>query len=465
MIEIRGADAYFLWEESRARHMHTIKVIVVEPPASGERQTFERVRQGALARLPELPAFRRRAIGTPLGIGHPFWLEAPDLDSDYHVRHEVLPPGSGLGGLDELVGRIASEPLDRSQPLWQMFFVEGLPDGRFAYVTKIHHAVADGAASAALVLRFFDEPMRNALRESWRGRNEAEPPAMRRFARALRSSLARQRELPGLLAGSLRAIRARRKSSGPVLRPFQSPPTRFNRPLTANRVFAHTTLNLACLRDVKDAFGCTLNDVYLALVGGALRGYLGAHEELPATALSSAVPVSVRGPGDDPTFGNATDYWFVSTGSDLADPVQRLAAVAASARSARALFDARDPRLAMDWFDHWPLRRLYLNGLAVVGRALLGRPSYNVIVSNVRGPAQPLYAGNGGRVAALYSMGPLSLQQGLNFTAWSYLDAFTVGVHACREHVPDVRALADALPVELEKLSRRARSSRQAGAA
>jgi WS/DGAT/MGAT family acyltransferase len=212
------------------------------------------------------------------------------------------------------------------------------------------------------------------------------------------------------------------------------------------------TLPLPALRDVKDAFACTVNDVYLALVGGVLRGYLEHHRELPEKSLTAAVPVSLRGEHEDPTFGNATGYWFASLGTQLDDPAQRLVSVAANTRAARALFEARDARLAVDWLEHWPLRRLYLDGLPTVGSALIGRPSYNVIVSNVRGPAHPLYS-DGARVDALYSMGPLSLQQGLNFTAWSYLDAFTVGIQACREHVPDLHRLAEALPAELEQLT------------
>jgi len=223
-------------------------------------------------------------------------------------------------------------------------------------------------------------------------------------------------------------------------------------------------LSVAALREVKSEFGCTLNDVYLALVGGAMRSYLDARGELPDEPLTAAVPVSVRREGDDPTFGNATSYWFTTTGTDLADSVARLRVVADATRAARALFERRDPRLAVDWFDHWVLRRLYLEGLPALVGALIQRPSYHVIVSNVRGPSQVLYA-DGARVEALFSMGPLTPQQGLNFTAWSYLDAFTVGIHACREHVEDLGALAEAMQLELEALRREVASRRRAGAA
>jgi diacylglycerol O-acyltransferase / wax synthase len=469
MIEIRGADAYFLWEESRARHMHTLKIVVVDPSTAHEKLSFERVGRGALRVVPHLAAFRRRPVAIPFGLGHPLWVDAPAVDPGYHLRHEVLPPGAGEEGLDELAGRIASEPLDPTRPLWQLFFVEGLPGGRVAYVTKLHHAVADGGAAAEIALRSFQED-----REPWTlpppyaGGNEVVPPAPGRLARSLWRELRRQRELPGIFGRAARDLGVgwRWRAAGRPLppRPFAAPLTRFNRPLTPNRVYARLTLPLPVLREVKRAFGCSINDVYLATVGGALRRYLERHGELPPEALTAAVPVSVRGSGDEPDFGNAIAYWFASTGSDVADPAERVAAVTQSTRAARALFEARDPRLQADWLDHWPLRRAYIDGFQALVGALLRRPSYNVIVSNVRGPTRPLYS-DGARVEALYSMGPLTLHQGLNFTAWSYLDAFAVGVHACREHVPDLHVLAAALPEALEELRRAAATRSSAGTA
>ena len=457
MLEMRGADAYFLWEESRARHMHTLKIIVVDPSTAHERPTFARVREGAARAMSALHAFRRRPVRAPFGLGHPFWLDAPVLDVDYHIRHEVLPAGADDDALDEFVGRVASEPLDESHPLWQLFFVEGLPAGRIAYVTKIHHAVADGIASAELLTRTFQTtPAPQPPTPPSLGPNEALPSAAHRIALALRGILWRQRALPRLLWRSLRAtwrsLRWRLAGRPSPARPFSGPQTRFNRPITPNRSYTHVTLPLSTLQQVRRAFDCSLNDVYLALVGGAVRRYLERLGELPAAPLTAAVPVSMRSPTEDPTFGNATNYWFASTGSDRADPSERLRAVAASTRAAREQFALQDPRLVIDWFDHWTLRRLYLTGFQKLASLLLRRPSYHLIVSNVRGPQQPLFS-DGARVVAMRSMGPLALQQGLNFTAWSYLDEFAIGMHACREHVPDLRTLTQDFRLELAALS------------
>jgi WS/DGAT/MGAT family acyltransferase len=205
---MRGADAYFLHEESRDRHMHTLKIVVVDPSSAREALTFQRVRESAARAMTRLPAFRCRPLRMPLGIGSPVWLDAPQIDPDYHFRHEILPPGADDEMLDDLAGRIASEPLEETRPLWQVYFVEGLPEGRKAYITKIHHAVADGMASAQLVSRMFQttpEPMPLPPPET--RANEAVPAGWRLLAGSLRRELIRQRDLPGLLVRSARAVR------------------------------------------------------------------------------------------------------------------------------------------------------------------------------------------------------------------------------------------------------------------
>jgi len=456
MIEMSGADAYFLREESRARHMHTLKIVVVEPEGAYDPPSIERVRAGAVGVLPREPAFRRRPLDVPAGFGNPFWVDAHELDPDYHVRHEILPPGSSDAALDELAGRIASEPLDRERPLWQIIFVEGLPNGRVAYVMKLHHAVADGVASAELALRTLQENREQMLYEPW-----CPPPAVPLPSRrdliwaATMKHARRQRELPGLIWRSMREVGTslswRRSGRRMPAQIFNAPAARFNQPITPNRVYAHVRLPLPRIIEVKRAAKCTVNDVFLTLVGGAVHRYLATQGERNSSALTAAVPVSVRNNLEDPAFGNAVTAMFATTASHVADPLERLRLVAKSTAAARTLFERRDPRLAIEWYDHWVLRRLWLHDLPVFLNALLGRPGVNLIVSNVRGPSVPLYS-NGARVSELFSMGPLSGQQGLNFTAWSYLDAFSVGVHACREHVPDVRSLADGMVVELEML-------------
>ena len=391
MREMAGADAFFLYEETPARHMHTMKIIEVDPSTSRQPLSMERVRQGAALVMPTRRAFRVRPAAIPFGLGHPFWADAPRLDRDYHFRHVVLEAPGGRDEFDALVSRVASTPLAHDRPLWQLYFVEGLEGGRAAYMVKIHHAVADGVASAHLVASSFDtvaEPQHD-LASLVGAVNESIPPKRTLLAAALRREIRRQRDLPRLLARSLRMIRAsvarRRSGNAPAL-PFGGPPTRFNRPPTPNRVYAHTTLALSDLRFCRRAFDCTLNDVFVAVAGGALRRYLAARGELPDRALTAAVPVSIRSDQDDPHFGNANFIWGVSTGSDVADPEERLRSVARSTRAARGAFEASDRRLPIDWLEFWALRRMYLIWFQRLAGTLLGRPAFNVILSNVPGP-------------------------------------------------------------------------------
>jgi WS/DGAT/MGAT family acyltransferase len=455
MREMTGADAYFLYEESRARHMHTLKILVIEPGSAQPPLDFERFRAGAAVVMPQKLALRLRPLRIPLRLGHPMWLEAPRLDVHYHFQRIELPAPGGRGEFDAWLGRIASTPLDQGRPLWRLYFVEGLAGGRIAFVAKIHHAVADGGASAELIASTFATTTEPApLPAAWSAPDETAPPPLALVAEALRRGLARQRQLPGLVLRSLRDTRRNllRRRGDPALPGwFSCPMTRFNRPLTPNRVIAHATLRLSDLRALRRAFDCSTNEIYVSLVGGVLRRYLAARGELPARPLTAAIPASLRRPGDPPDFGNAVGVWYASTGSHLGDPAERLRHVAASSRASRAAFHERDATAVLDWLDYWPLRRLYLDGLPVLAKRLLHRPPVNVIVSNVAGPRTPLYAG-ADPVVAVRSMGPLPRHQGLNFTAWSYLDDFAIGIHACREHVPDVADLADAFEPELDAL-------------
>lgn len=467
MIEMTGADAFFLYEATPACHMHTLKIIVVDPSTAHHGIDFTRVRNSAVPVMLQERAFRRVPVAAPFGMGRPSWREETDLDPDYHVRHAVLDPANGEAGLDALAGRIASEPLDPKRPLWQLTFVEGLPGGRVAFVTKIHHAVADGMASAELVARSFQtgtEPVKlpapPARVERTNPRERTAPDSTPlRMAAALWHDVARQAALPRLAARSIAAIgsaaRARWNGTSGAPMAFAAPTTRFNRPLTPNRVYSHVTLPLPVLRELKTAYDCTLNDVYLALTSGVLRQYLASHDELPRRSLTAVVPASLRGPQDDPLFGNATGSWFTSLHTDLADPGRRLRAIANGTRLTRARFASGDRRLPLDWLEHWALRRVYIAGFQTAVGAVVRRPSYNVVVSNVPGPRSPLYT-DGARVVEMLSLGPLTRQQGLNLTAWSYLDAFAIGIHACREHVPDVARLAEAFRPELEALQRAA---------
>jgi WS/DGAT/MGAT family acyltransferase len=191
--------------------------------------------------------------------------------------------------------------------------------------------------------------------------------------------------------------------------------------------------------------------VFLALVAGAVRQYLLAHGELPEEPLTVAAPVSVRRPGEERAWGNRLATWIVGLATDLDDPLARLAAIHHGTEVARAIQTSHDRKLQDDWMEYWPAFRVYSAWLPAIGNRLTGRPSYSLIASSVAGPRQPLYRG-GARLEQIISMGPLLQPFGLNITGWSYVDDLTVGVVACREHVPDIWDLAEGLPRALDEL-------------
>ncbi|MBW2713102.1 MAG: wax ester/triacylglycerol synthase family O-acyltransferase [Deltaproteobacteria bacterium] len=461
MQAVSGADAYFLCEESSGNHMHTLKLAVVDPAEAAHPVDFELFRDLTMRQLPQFPPFRRRPLEAPFYLGPPVWVEDRDLDVDYHIQHIVLDKPGGDDELDEIMGQVGSVPLRRNHPLWQFYYIEGLKNGHIAYLAKIHHAVADGTVSTALMRLSFqtspeeatDPPTPEALLKLVKADVPVAPDTFVRFVLGASKKIIQRS--PALFARSFRSIakdvcQIVLRQERPI-NAFAGPGTRFNREMTAERIFSHATLSMKDLTTVKNAFGCTINDVYLTLVGGALRRYLDAHRELPRRSITAVVPVSIRTEEDNPLFGNVLGQWFASTGSGIVDPGDRIRAVMESTRVSRRAFEAKDRKLSKDWYDLWPLRRLYLFALPKAITSVIKRPAYNVIVSNVKGPRIPMYS-DGARLISIRSVGPLAQQQGLNFTAWSYLDDFSITMQACRKDASDLRLLADAFQPELEDL-------------
>jgi WS/DGAT/MGAT family acyltransferase len=321
-------------------------------------------------------------------------------------------------------------------------------------VAKVHHAVADGAATVALLQNAFDARGADADVDEWR--SEAIPTKPQLLKLAARSHVTRLRQLPRLVERSVRGLRESevRRHSSPVKPPlpFDTPRTPFNVSLTAERTYAMTTLPLEDLRAIRRARDVTLNDVYLTVCGGAVRTYLIERGELPARPLVASVPVSTD-PSAARLGGNRVDNLYVSIGTDIADPLERLHhihAVAAAAKEVRSVLgndllekraDVAPPQLYALIVRAWSRTRL----------ANHMRPPVNLVLSNVPGPRQRLHVGQA-VLEAIYSVGPILEGIGLNITAWSYAAALNVSVLGCPSSVPDPWLLADALHHSLTDL-------------
>jgi diacylglycerol O-acyltransferase len=461
MQRMTGIDASFLYMETPATHTHTIKVAVLAP-APGVPYSIARVKADLRARLHLLPPFCRRVVEVPFGFHHPVWIESR-VDLDWHVRQASAEPPGGSRELDTIVSMIASVPLDRSRPLWELWFVDGLAGGRVAAVGKIHHSVADGVAVAALLANVID-PIAGTLAPEGStggmagGEAEAAPSRLRLLRDALLDHGRQIRRLPRLVGRTARnltaVVRGRRDMSPRPPRPIVDVPrTSLNGALTPRRAFASTALSLDDVRTVKTAFGVTLNDVLLAVVAGSLRRYLAGRGELPERPLVAEVPVATDAPGARRLMGNRLSNIFTSLCTDLADPAARLRAIHQASLAAKRQHELLGPDLYESWTEYFP-PRLFAWAVRLHSRWHLAdhhRPPINVVVSCVPGPRARL-GWPGGTLEAIYSVGPIIEGAALNVTAWSYVDRLCVGVLTCPDLVPSPHQISDGLRAALGEL-------------
>lgn len=458
---IEGVDAGYLYMETPTMHMHTLKVALVEPTPGLD---FERFREGVLSRLQQLPSLRRRVLPVPFALNHPVWVADREIDPDRHFfRHRV--GGEGLmSDLNAVIGTIASTPLDRSGPLWELHLCEGLADGRIAIVGKIHHSLADGAAANALLASVTDVrapdvgdearqvPPRPALSET--------PSRVELVASALRDAIVQIGLLPSLLwrtaAGVLSMLRYRRSARPDVPRPvLDAPRVSFNGPLTARRGFATCTLPLEEIKEIRRAHeGVTLNDVVLAVVSGALRRWMAERGEVPSGSLIAGVPVATEAPGQPVRLsGNRVSNLFTSLATDVEDPHERLRTISRVTAQSKMIQKKLGLSMLTEWVQFTPpapfaaLMRLYSRAR---GASLHSAP-FNVIVSNVPGPREPATIG-GALLSDLFSVGPILEGIGLNVTVWSYVDRMNFSVLTCPDLLPDLEPLVAQFRPALDEL-------------
>lgn len=461
---LTGFDASFLYTESPTVLMHTLKVAVVEPPAGlSPSDRFERLRHELARLLDRLPAFRWRVVEVPFGLDHPVWIEDPHFDLDYHLHRIAAPEPGGPRELDAVIADIASHPLDRGHPLWEIWMVEGLAGGDLAFVAKIHHAVADGGASAAMLTSVMEREAgggaeANGASEPAPHASEPLPSALALVGGAVRHQARRLRGALPLagrtVRGGVRVLRRFAESTIHPPMPFVTPKTPFNEPLSPTRSFASTSLSLARVKRIKDAAGVTLNDVVLGLAGGALTRYLHRRGLTPDRSLIATVPVSVAEAGTGLRLsGNELSNVFMSLCTDVADPRDRLRRIHKVAEAAKETHERLGPKVLVEWAEFAPPRvaSWAIRAYSDLRLARLHRPAANAIVSNVRGPAEPVTIA-GAKLKHLYSVGPIVDGIGVNLTAWSYGPELAFAVIAGHDNVPDAHEITDGLHGALDEL-------------
>lgn len=462
---LSGMDAGFLYMETPTNHLHTLKVAIMRPSEGVPAFGFDLFKNVFARKIARLPSFRRRIRELPLGHGHPVWVDDPDFDLSRHLSHRTVAAPGGMREVNAIVSEVASRPLPRDRPLWEITMVDGLEGGRVAFVCKLHHAMADGAASMAMLLEVLGRPDRagsvggaeSVVAPIARGPRISLDRALRRWA--ARQWLWRIVSLPKLLLATFVGVfnvikRVASAGHRQLPAPFSGPRTRFSGALTERRSFGTAQMSLAEMKRVKNALDVTLNDVFLAVCGGALRGYLHQVEGgIPNESLLASVPVNTDSATPGRTHGNHVGNLSVSLCTHVADPIERVRAIHEMTDEAKQRQLALGPDLLERWVEYTPPEPYMALTRFWSGRRMADRvhPPMNLVVSNVPGPRNALDIG-GYALEALYSVGPILQGIGLNLTGWSYGDqVFFVGL-ACPDQIEDIQALVDRLPVALAEL-------------
>ncbi len=452
MEQLGALDASFLYGENErvANHIGGL-YIYDQSTVPGGMVRFRQILQYLAARIHRAPRYRQKAVSVPLNLDHPYWVDDSRFDIEYHVRHLALPRPGDWRQLCILASRLHDRPLDLSRPLWTLDViegldnVEGLPPGSFAIVTKLHHAALDGMSAASMntALHETEPGLRLGTPEPWTPGREPDP--MELLGRAHLNNLAQPMRFIQRLAESMPA-QARflavmgdeaMRSPAPV---GPVPVTRFNGAISGRRVVNGISFDLAALKTLKEAVaGVTLNDLMLALGGGALRRYLSARNELPDEPLVTMAPVSTRSRrASGPAAGNEAAAMLASLATDVADPRKRLEAVHASTFSAKALNQAIGNRLLSDYQQFMPAAASSMAARFFAQMRMNSpmRPLFNTVMTNVPGPQHPLYF-CGARMVNQYGLGMIQDGEGLFHAILSYDGKLTVTAVSDREMMPD----------------------------
>jgi diacylglycerol O-acyltransferase len=450
MDQLSSVDASFLYMETTETPMNMGSVTIFTPPPADKRDNvFSSFRDHTAARLDLLPSYRRRLHMPSLSINRPDWVIEDDIDLDYHIRRMALPTPGSMEQLRGLIGELHAIPLDRARPLWQYFVIDGLEGGGFAVYLKVHHAAMDGMAGMAALPVIFDfsaEPAAVPAPPS-HDPDVTETSGIRQLlGGALNNLLERQQRLveAGPKIATVIANVARRVPATLRLLPDMlrlAPKTVFNVSISRERSYGTASIPLSGVKHIAKTKHVTVNDVVLAVCAGALQRYLTARIALPTAPLIAAVPVSLRDPGHT-EMTIQVGVVLSTLATDVADPLQRLAAIAAAAQESKGRLMDVKPTLLQN-IPSLPLLTTGLSWLAGYTRFFDIWPNVmNLWVSNVPGPHQPMYCAG---AQALHFF-PVSIPNhgcALNITAQSYMDSIDFGLTACRTTVPDVQLIAD----------------------
>lgn len=447
MEELSGLDASFLYLETPKVPMHIGGVAILEGSLK-----FEDFRQYIADRVHTVPKLTQKLVTIPMSLDRPYWVEDPDFDLNLHLHHTALPAPGGWKELRYLASRLFSQQLNRDRPLWEFIVVEGLdsiaqvPKGSVALISKVHHAGFDGKSGADLMQMLFDiSPKPRPVPPVVKKPIEEVPGAVGLMAKSAYNFMTRPGKLPGLLwdtgkatlkAGYMTRVQGIKM---PTI-PFRAPKTRFNDTVEAERKWDSAILDLQRVKAIRKVVeGATLNDVILAICGGALRRYLLEKNELPEKPLVAMVPVSTRTEDEKNAMGNQVSGMYIQLATEVEDPIERLRKIHVNTLVGKLYQDAIDARSLMGFAELIPF------GLAGVAARFYSRtaiakrhnPFFNLVITNVPGPNIPLYLA-GHKLLVNMGTAPIFDGMGLILPIVSYNGLISISPTSSVNLMPDL---------------------------
>lgn len=461
MEQLHGQDAVFLYRETNSAPLHTSKLQIFDPSTTPDGKVpFKAILAQVQSRLHMFPRARQKLVHVPLEVDHPYWVEDSDFDLEFHVRNIALPEPGDWRHLCIQAARLHARPLDMSRPLWEIYVinglsnVEGLPEGSFAVLTKIHNSALGKSPLAKDKHKPF-RPINDAILDdgptitinppatNWAPERTPRPAEL--LVRAWANNLLQPFKLARVMSSRLPELT--NSEIGLRLTDLRSirrvPRTRFNRHVSPHRVIDGAAFDLKILSQIKDVVtGATINDVIISLCGGAVRKYLRAKAELPHQELMALAPVMVERPGGKAQAVNMT----LTLGAHEDDALERLEAVRDAARSTGAMDKAIGAGILTDFNEYAPGMTAAIGARMMAGLGFVNRvsPMFNCTINNVPGPQKPLYL-CGAKLVTVHGIGPVMDGAGLNFTAFSYCGEVTITLTADRAIVGDPAFFAECL--------------------
>ncbi len=478
MKQMQGLDAAFVAFEQPNAPIHIGSIAIYDPStAPGGFVRFKDILHFIRHRLHLAKTMRQRMVKVPFGIDYPYWIEDPNFDLEYHVRHAALPKPGDWRQLCILTARTFARPLDLTRPPWELLIVEGLdnvdgvPKGSYAILSKVHHAAIDGVSGVDLMHALHTlTPDVQEIPDPDPWKPERMPSQLGMFARGyvrgftnpLRQAKVAADSIPGMYKIAKGAI----KGDFDIASTLSTPRTRFNGKVSAHRVIDGRSFALADIKKMRIlADGATVNDVMLSIVGGAMRAYLIDKDELPDETLAAMAPISVRADNEKNAMGNQVSAMRAPLGTHIEDPVERIAFVNSETQKSKAMTNALGARQMAEMSKLSPAlymgigARLYSQW----GLANRIRPIFNTVVTNVPGPPVPIYS-TGARLVNIF--GNLCLLDGvaLGHVVQSYVDKITVTATACRDAMPDPAFYAECIQASFDQHLQAAEEASKAAA-